>query len=134
MLALLGLIPQIFSFGSKITDLLAMKAKAQSDKALKEIDQEIEAVRDKRAVLVAEAANNVAGSFNAFVRTVIGLSAGSVLVKLWFVDKVLGPFAGCTYKIVPEYCHYYKTDPLSDWELGAITVVIGFYFVASKIR
>lgn len=132
MLALLGLLPQIFGLGSSLIDLFKQKEKAKSDKELKEIDARIEEVRDKRAVLVAEAGNIVSASINAAVRGLIALSAAALLANLWIWDKIAGKFAGCTYKVMPEYCHYFRTDTLTPWEIGALTSIICFYFVADK--
>jgi hypothetical protein len=131
MLALLGLIPQILGLGSSITDLFKMKAKAESDKQLREIDKEIEAVRDKRAVLVAEAGNVMSATINSSIRGLMGLSVAAILMNMAW-DKIAGKIAGCTYKVMPEYCHYFKTDPFSEWEIAAITTIICFYFVAEK--
>jgi len=132
MLALLGLVPQILGLGSSLVDLFKQKEKAKSDKEIKEIDARIEEVRDKRAVLVAEAGNAVSASINSAVRGLIALSAAVVLFNLWVWDKIAGKFAGCTYKVMPEYCHYFKTDKFSEWELGALTAIVCFYFVADK--
>lgn len=132
MLALLGLLPQIFGLGGQIVDLFKQKEKSRSDKELKEIDQEIEAVREKRAVLVAEAGNKFAGSLNALMRGMFALSGVILVANLWVWDKVAGKFAGCTYKELPEYCHYFKTDMISDWDKAAITTIIAFYFVVDK--
>lgn len=132
MLALLGLLPQIFGLGSSIVDLFKQKEQAKSDKELKEIDARIEQVRDKRAVLVAEAGHAVSASINSLTRSFIAIPAAVVLFNLWAWDKVAGKFAGCTYKIPPEYCHYFKTDSFSEWEIAALTAIICFYFVSDK--
>lgn len=133
MLALLGLIPQIIGLGSSITDLFKMKAKAKSDKELKEIDKEIEAVRDKRAVLVAEASSAFGGTINATMRATIAVSVAALTIKMWAWDKVAGSIAGCAGEFgkLPG-CEYFKTDSLSEWEIGAVTAIICFYFVSEK--
>lgn len=133
MLALLGLIPQILGLGGSIVDLLKQKSKAESDKELKEIDKQIEAVREKRAVLIAEAGSAFGGTINSAMRATIALSASLLMFKLWAWDKVGGSIAGCSGKFgsLPG-CEYFLTDPLNEWELGALTTIICFYFVSEK--
>lgn len=132
MLALLGLVPQILGLGSSLVDLFKQKEKAKSDKEIKEIDAQIEQVRDKRAVLVAEAGNAVSATINSAIRGVMALSAAGLLAKLWLWDKVGGSFAGCTFKPMPDYCHIFRTDDLNEWQIGALTAIVCFYFVSEK--
>lgn len=130
MLALLGLLPQIVGLGNSITELFKQKEKSKSDKELKQIDAEIESIRDKRAVLIAEAGHSVSATLNSGIRLFLALPAAFILWKLMVWDKIGSSFAGCVKQFSTQPgCEVFYTDPLDVNQWAVITAVIGFYFL-----
>jgi len=131
-----GLGPIISSLGGKIADLQLAKAQAKSNVEIQEINAEIEATHDRRAVLVAEAGNRLAAGLNASARLLLALGPILVLLKLMVWDKVIGSFNGCALKDAVHYpgCNTFRTDPLDANQWIVITAVIGFYFLYSGIN
>ena len=111
---------------NNITDLQKMKVKATSDHELAEINKQIEAVHDRRQVLIAEAGSRL----NAFVRAGFTLLTFPVLAKILVWDKVVGPFVGCVGKD-PAGCAMFNTDALGTEIWAVIGAIIGFYFLTT---
>lgn len=131
-----GLAGPIAEVINRITALKEAKVKAESDKELSKINAELEQVHDRKAVLVAEAGNRVAGIFNAITRgSVMWLFALPILIKFAY-DKVMGSFAGCgtngPFEGIADTCYMYSTDKLDPNMWWVIIAVIGFYFLTTK--
>src|SRR5437868_3595020 len=92
---LTGLAGPLVNLAGRITDLQIAKVGASTDKEKALIDQQIEEAHDRKAILIAEAGNRVAGAINASVRLFLALPSGIILWKLLVWDKVLGSFKGC---------------------------------------
>lgn len=131
-----GLAGPISAAVTSISDLKKARVKADSDKDLKRIDQEIQAVQDRKAVLIAEAGSRIAGVLNASVRVAAAVPAIAILWKLAY-DKVAGPFYGCSgvvQKPMITYCKQFSTDSLGTELALLIAAVIGFFFLTSWKR
>ena len=144
MFALLGLIlPFLTGLAgpasnliNNITELKKMRAKAESDKELREIDQLIQEAHDRKAVLVAEAGNRIAGLLNASMRIVLAIPAAAILWKLAY-DKIGGSYFGCRGVIprgMTNFCKQFGTDSLGSELAFLITAVIGFFFLTTWKR
>ncbi len=128
-----GLAGPIASAVNNITDLKKIRAKADSDKELKQIDAEIRAVQERKAILIAEAGSRIAGTINACVRVAAALPAIAILWKLAY-DKIGSSFYGCVGKVIPakiELCKQFNTDALGTELAMLIAAVIGFFFLAT---
>lgn len=111
---------------NKITDLQIIKAKAQGDAQIKEIDRQIEEAHDKRQVLIAEAGSRI----NAGTRFLLTLLVIPPLAKVLVWDKTIGPFFGCVGKD-PAGCHIFNTDAFGTEIWALIAIIVGFYFVTT---
>jgi len=121
-----GLAPMLTQMANNITDLQKMKVKAQSDHELAAINSQIEAIHDRRQVLIAEAGSRL----NAIVRAGFTLLTFPVLAKILIWDKVVGPFVGCVGKD-PIGCSMFNTDALGYEIWAVIGSIIGFYFLTT---
>jgi hypothetical protein len=131
-----GLAGPISLVVNKITDLKMARVTAQSDKERAEIDQQIEAVHDRKAVLIAEAGNRIAGVLNAGTRMALAMPVIVVLWKLLVWDKTVGPFYGCAGsagQITPG-CEVFRTDILDPNLWYVVMIVSCFYFLATWKR
>lgn len=126
-----GLAGPISSVINKISDLKIMQVKAASDFQRAEIDQQIQALHDRQAVLVAEAGNRVAAILNASMRFLLALPPLVVLWKILAWDKVVGAFYGCNGRGTGPECNIFITDSLDVNLWWVITAVIGFYFLVT---
>jgi hypothetical protein len=136
---LTGLAGPITATINRIADVQKLKEQAKTDREKMAYDQQIQEAQDRKAVLVAEAGNRLAGALNASMRIALAIPAAAVLWKLLLWDKVIGSFNHCSGKGagVFEVCSKYLTDPLSVEQWAVITAVIGFYFIydmAAKSR
>lgn len=130
--AVTGLAGPISNVISKITDLKIMRAKADSDVARHLIDQQIEELHDKRAVLVAEAGNRTATILNVSIRSLLALNIIVLLSKVFIWDKVVGAFVGCRGPAGRTVeCVSYGTDGLDPNLWWVVMAVIGFYFITT---
>src|SRR5262245_35134751 len=78
----------------RIADLKIEQVKADSNVQRQQITAEIEALHDRRAVLVAEAGTRIGALLNAIARGILAAPAAAILWKLAY-DHVVGPFYGC---------------------------------------
>lgn len=125
-----GLAGPIANIASRIVDLQAKKVNAATEIEKARIDQQLEEAHDRKAVLVAEAGNRLAGTLNASMRLAIALGPMTVLTKIFFWDKVVGSFAGCAGEAGQNIgCETFRTDALDTNLWAVITAVIAFYFV-----
>ena len=121
-----GLAPMLTQMANNITDLQKMKVKAQSDHEIAAINAQIEAVHDRRQVLIAEAGSRL----NGIVRAGFTLLTFPVLAKILIWDKVVGPFFGCVGKD-PVGCQIFNTDALGYEIWAVIGAIVGFYFLTT---
>jgi hypothetical protein len=121
-----GLAPMLTQMANNITDLQKMKVKANSDHEIAEINSQIEAVHDRRQVLIAEAGSRL----NAIMRAGFTLLTFPLLAKIFIWDKVVGPFVGCVGKD-PIGCNAFNTDALGTELWAVIGAIIGFYFLTT---
>lgn len=134
---LTGLGGTISSITGKITDLKIAQTQAASNTEKARIESQIEEVHDKRAVLVAEAGNRLAGIFNALARFLLALGPIVILNKILIWDKTIGSFAGCSQGLDNlamniQRCASYTTDPLDVHQWYVIMAVIGFFFLTNR--
>lgn len=107
---------------STITRLEEIKATSANNAEKLEAEQEIEALKAKRDIIIAE---NGAGGIRAWIRPLMALP---VVIYLWKVivwDKVVcsfGNVGGCS------------TDALGDWLNGIFMLIIGAYFVDRTVK
>jgi hypothetical protein len=121
-----GLAPMLTQMANNITDLQKMKVKAASDHEIAQINSEIEAIHDRRQVLIAEAGSRL----NGIARFCFAALTFPVLAKILFWDKVVGPFFKCVGKD-PIGCEMFNTDSLGVEIWGVIGAIVGFYFLTS---
>lgn len=130
-----GLAGPISQTVNNITELKKIRAQTESDIRRKEIDQQISENQDKKAILLAEAGRRVAGTLNAVLRTIAASGPIAYVTKIFFWDKTVGAFVGCTRNNIEEAlvdCTTFTTDPLDPYLWGVVTVVLGFYFLATS--
>jgi beta-phosphoglucomutase-like phosphatase (HAD superfamily) len=130
---LTGLAGPIASFAKSITDLKAQREKAASDSERQKIDAEIREMEARKAAVIAEAGNRVAGAINATIRAALALGPVLYVLKYYAWDKVIGAFAGCANlpkgKPAPDKCATFVTDGLNVEMAGVLTAVIAFYLL-----
>lgn len=130
-----GLGGPLLSLGNNIVELQKQKSDAKTQVAKAEIDAQVEALHDRRAVLIAEAGNRLANALNASMRFLLALGPLLVLSKILIWDKVVGSFKGCAGPAArPIDCATFRTDMLDTNLWWVITAVIAFYFIASKLK
>lgn len=140
MLGIIGLIPTILTFltglsgtvgkvSDNIKELEIAREKTKSDTELKKIDSEIQALHDRKDVLVAEAGSRL----NSILRAAIAVGPAFYVFKYFAVDKVLGGFVGCAGEIgkIDNACSWFRTDGLNSEMAAVMTAVLGFYFLTS---
>ncbi len=129
-----GLGGPLLSLGSQIVDLQKVKADAKTQVEKAKIEADIEAIHDRRAVLIAEAGNRLAAAMNSSMRLVYALPGAIIVWKLMF-DHVIGSIVGCSGKAGALLeCAIYRTDPISDNEWKIIMAAAGFYFVTEIVN
>src|SRR6266704_2122449 len=100
MFSILGLITglagPISLITGKIADLQTAKLTATTDYQRNQINQQIEEAHDRKAILVAEAGNRLAAGLNASTRLLAALGPILFVFKVFFWDKVIGSFVGCS--------------------------------------
>ena len=138
MLAILGLIPTILTFitglggtaakiSGDIRDREIAKEKTKSDTKLKELDNELQALHDKKDVLVAESGNRINGTLRAF----IAIGPAAYIFKYFFIDKVVGSLVGCSKFDQLAHCAIFRTDPLIDTMAAILGAVVSFYLLTT---
>ncbi len=121
-----GLAPMLTQMANNITDLQKMKVKAQSDHEIAAINSQIEAIHDRRQVMIAEAGSRL----NGVARFCFAALTFPVLAKILVWDKVVGPFFNCVGKD-PVGCQMFNTDALGYEIWAVIGSIIGFYFLTT---
>ena len=129
-----GLAPMLAQITNKITDLQMLKAKAQADTEIREIDRRIEEAHDRRQIIVAEAASRIGTILNGGMRALMALPVAVFLNKLLLWDKVVGSFAHCANGldkvngVIQNGCKSFVTDPLDSNTWYVVLGICGFYF------
>lgn len=124
-----GLGPVAGHILEQITSLEKSRISAKTEVEKAAITQEIEALHDKRAVLVAEAGSRL----NTYFRAFIAFGPAMYISKIFIWDKVIGSMVGCS-GVNSELCRtVFQTDPLDPYLWAVVTAVIGFYFLSSTI-
>lgn len=139
MFSLLGLIPSVLTFltglGGTATSISndlkereLARTKAQSDKELRQIDAEVQAIHARKDVLIAEAGSRL----NGIIRAIIAIGPGLYVFKYYFVDKFLGSLFLCAGDAgQAARCQIFNTDGLNEQMAVVLTAVLAFYFLAS---
>lgn len=125
-----GLAGPISEVTGKIADLKKARVVADSDQERARIDAALQEAHDRKAVLVAEAGNRIAGAINAAIRAYIAIGPASYIAKYYLWDKVIGSFAGCANLKAPKAgCETFVTDGLNSEMAAVLTAVIAFYLI-----
>lgn len=125
-----GLAGPVSQVIKRIVDLKAQRVAAASNSELKRIDQELEEMQSKKAVLIAESGHRLTATLNALFRTFLALPAGFLMWKLYAYDKVWGSLSGCSGAQGQNFeCRTFLTDPLTIQDWALISTVFGFYFL-----
>lgn len=134
MWGLITAIPSLISglFGSinHVTDAIANERiaglNATTDQERIKSSERVKSLEAKRDLMIAEAATS---RLNIYIRSMIALGPGSVILKLNLWDKVIGSLAGCSGPQPAGTCGIFNTDPLDDNQWKIIMIVVGFYFL-----
>lgn len=113
---------------------------ATTDRERIEIGERIAALTSQRDVLVADSAKS---NWDMYMRLLIAFGPMSYLETIFFWDKVMGKFAGCSGHTTPDQigslfgievqCKMFETDPVTPEQWYVVLVVLGFYFVHSTV-
>jgi hypothetical protein len=106
--------------------IAALNAKTDQERIAAE--ERASQLQSQRDVLIADASQS---KLDLYVRSLIALGPTSYLIKIFLYDKVIGSFVGCGVKDAPGYCAHYNTDPLDPNLWTVVSVVLGFYFIAT---
>jgi len=139
MFSIIGLLPTILttltglggtasSISKDLRDRQIAKEQAGTEKEKARIQSEIEALHDRKDVLVAEAGSRL----NQIVRALIALGPGLYVFKYFAIDKFTGSLIGCRLDPLPDFCHRFATDPLNVQMAAVLTAVLAFYFLWRK--
>jgi hypothetical protein len=90
-------------------------------------EERISMLQARRDVLIGEAGSG--SRLNLIVRSLFALGPLSVVLKLYFWDKVIGSLVGCS-QAPAGTCGMFTTDPLDENGWKVMSVVLGFYFVS----
>lgn len=127
-MALLGLVDPVSKIVSKIIDLQTKKLDAATEQERIAINEEIEALKARRDVMIAEAGSRI----NPWMRAFIAIGPAAFLFKVFLLDKVVGPFIGCVGDTrAKAWCDPFTTDKLDDNLWLVVMSVIGFYLVTT---
>lgn len=132
---LTGLGPLIAQVSNKILELRMKQTESKSDVEKAKISAELEALHDRKAVLIAEAGNKFSATCNNIVRTTIGLSVAIFISKVFVWDKTLGSLVGCSGRLtdaLKQACSTFTTDGLDPTLAGLVVAVSAFYLLATK--
>jgi hypothetical protein len=143
LLGILTAIPNILSGANSIagsisevmnkrTELEAKKVEAKNNVERAKIEQEIAAVDARKDVLIAEAQAGIRN--NSIIRNFMGFSFSTFIFKYFFIDKVLGPVAGCVGEVAKNKagCYIFTMDPITTEMAALLGVSIAFYFLTNK--
>lgn len=129
-----GLAGPISAVINRITELKIKQAETAGNIEKQKIDQQIAEAEGRKALLLAEAGQRVAGTLNATFRMIMAIPALIVLYKLIIWDKIVGSYYGCSGNAardadgIREACQTFLTDPLDAYQWSFIGAVTAFYF------
>lgn len=131
LLSLFQLLPRVFNtvdnITNKISDERIKLIEAKTDAQRISAEEKVATLQARRDVLVAESSKSV---INSVVRACISASAAIILAKLLVWDKVVGSLVGCAGEAGQALaCATFRTDPIDAYQWGAISAVVGFYFL-----
>lgn len=131
LLSLFQLLPRVFNtvdnITNKISDERIKLIEAKTDAQRISAEEKVSTLQARRDVLVAESSKSI---INSVIRACISASAAIILAKLLVWDKVVGSLAGCAGAAGrAAECAIFNTDPIDSYQWGAISAVVGFYFV-----
>ena len=130
--AITGLAGPISEAIRSVNDLKTKRLTVESDKERALIDAELREAEGRKAVLVAEAGNRIAGAINAAMRAALAIGPIAYVLKYYLWDKVVGSFAGCANLPKgkqPDHCSTFVTDGLNPEMAAVLTAVIAFYLL-----
>lgn len=131
LLAIPGLISGMFGTINGITNAISNQKIAVINAATEQeritAQERVNTLQARRDVLIAEAGSG--SRLNLIIRSLIAIGPASVIVKLFFWDKVIGSLVGCS-QAARGTCGIFTTDALDVNMWTVITVVLGFYFVS----
>lgn len=125
---LTGLGPSLISLGDKLAGLVIARQQAKTQEELAKINQQIEEVHDKRAVLIAESGSRI----NSIIRAIAAIGPIAYLTKIFLWDKVIGSIVGCAGSAAEHCKTVFNTDQLDANLWWVVLGVIGFYFLVTK--
>lgn len=101
-------------------------ANAETEKEKVEANERIKALEAKRDVLIAESAT----PWNVIARFCLLGPAAFYLFWISAYDKII-----CKWVTAPENVNAVcTTDPLSDWQMGIVGIMVGFYFLTDVTK
>src|SRR5262245_3824365 len=92
---LTGLAGPISELIRSSNELKTKRLTVESDSERAKIDADIRELEARKAVLIAEAGNRIAGAINATIRAGLALGPVAYVLKYYLWDKVIGAFSGC---------------------------------------
>jgi|GEM_PF-2846152 len=105
--------------------IAAINAVTAQDKI--QAEERVSMLQARRDVLIGEAGSG--SRLNLIIRSLFALGPLSVVLKLYFWDKVIGSLVGCS-QAAHGTCGAFTTDPLDENGWKVMSVVLGFYFVS----
>lgn len=140
ILSFLGIVPAALNTIDGIEKAISNEKLAQisatTDQERIASQERVASLQVRRDILVKEAATP-SGIWNTRMRTFAAIGPVTILLKLFFWDKVVGSLFGCagpTHSQMPTWpfssCNTFNTDPLDPHQWYVITAVIVFYFAA----
>lgn len=128
--AILGIIPSALNTVDGITKAIsneriaATNAKTEQERIAAQ--ERAVALQAKRDLMIAESMHS---NVNVYIRSFMALGPGVFLLKIFLLDKVIGPFFGCVGNIPIQGCAMFVTDPLDVNLWDVVKVILGFYFL-----
>lgn len=138
---LLGLVDPVSKVINKILDLQQKKVDAATEQEKNQIQEQIDALKLRRDVLIAESNDKTNRWMRAFG---LAMPVAVLMWKIFVWDKVIGSLVGCSgdtssaravARLGEEYvrsCMKYTTDALDPNLWFFVTAVTGFYFLATS--
>jgi hypothetical protein len=127
-----GLAGPISAITKSITGLKEARLRADTDQERMKIDAEVQELHGRKAVLITEAGQRIAGTINATIRAALAIGPVSYVLKYYFWDKVIGSFVGCANLPkgpAPAHCATFVTDGLNAQMAAVLTAVLAFYLL-----
>lgn len=138
MFSFLGSIPGLLSglFGTinGITQAISNEKialiNATTDREKIEIQERIATLSAQRDVLVADSARS---PVDMWMRTFIAIGPAFYIFLIYFWDKGIGKFFGCSGVTAPGTCGMFQTDEVTPEQWYVVLVILGFYFIHATV-